>query len=273
MDPDEILTGEGVALSVQAASVLARAGAWLLDAIVMLAALFGLSMLMTVGGGNLDNAMATAYMMLVSFMCFIGIPTLLETLTHGRSVGKLAFGIQVIRDDGGPVRLRHAAIRSLIGFFELWASLGGIAFIVSMLNDRGKRVGDFLAGTYAANVRGAKTAPLAISLPPSLADWVKVTDIRPLPDALAMRARQFLQRANTFPVQARNKLGLRVAAQLEQYVAPSPPPWTHPEAFITAVLYERRRREQESTASRIQRVNQQLAGIETLPYSVADPVL
>ena len=62
--------------------------------------------------------------------------------------------MQVIRDDGGPIRLRHAAVRALVGFFELWLLLGGLAFVTSLLNDRGKRVGDYLAGTCVARMRG-----------------------------------------------------------------------------------------------------------------------
>ena len=33
--------------------------------------------------------------------CFVGLPVAVETLTRGRSVGKLALGLRVVRDDGG----------------------------------------------------------------------------------------------------------------------------------------------------------------------------
>lgn len=270
---DEILTGEGVALEITAASVIARAGAWLIDAVATggLLVLMPWLLIAVVGVDKLDAAMAQAIIYVMAALVFLVVPITVETLTRGRSLGKLAFGLQVIRDDGGPVRLRHATVRALVGFFELWLLLGGLAFVVSMLNDRGKRVGDYLAGTYVASMRGAKSTILPLTLPYELAGWVQVTDIRPLPDGLALRARQFLARAQQFPPHIRHRLGLRLAAQLELFVAPAPPPGTYPERFIAAVLCERRRREQEAYERSRPRLAAQLAGIETLPFGIPDP--
>jgi hypothetical protein len=71
----------------------------------------------------------------------------------------------------------------------------------------------------------------------------------------------------------RERLGLRLAAQVEAYVAPSPPAWTSPERFLMAVLFERRQRDQRAAAERRPRLNAQLAGLETLPYQIPDPAL
>jgi hypothetical protein len=86
-----------------------------------------------------------------------------------------------------------------------------------------------------------------------------------------MRARQFLSRAHQFPPPVRDRLGLRLAAQLELFVAPAPPFGTDPEPFIAAVLFERRRREQAAFDRTRPRLAAQLAGIETLPYGIPDP--
>lgn len=270
---DEILTGEGVALQISAASVIARAGAWLLDAVATGLVLVALPALLisVIGIDKYDEALAMAIIYVLMAVVFLVVPITVETLTHGRSLGKFVFGLQVIRDDGGPVRLRHATVRALVGFFELWLLLGGLAFVTSMLNDRGKRVGDFLAGTYVARMRGVRSTVLPLGLPAELAGWVRVTDIRPLPDGLAMRARQFLSRAHQFPPPVRYRLGLRLAAQLELFVAPAPPFGTYPEPFIAAVLFERRRREQAAFDRTRPRLAAQLAGIETLPYGIPDP--
>jgi uncharacterized RDD family membrane protein YckC len=270
---DEILTGEGVALEVNAASVIARAGAWLIDAVttgVVLLALPGL-LIAEIGVYRYDPAMATAIVYALAALVFLAAPITVETLSRGRSLGKLVFGLQVIRDDGGPIRLRHAAIRALVGFFELWMMLGGLAFVVSMLNDRGKRVGDFLAGTYVARMRGAKATLPPLFLPPELAGWVQVTDIRPLPAGLALRVRQFLARAPQFPPPVRYRLSLRLAAQVELFVAPAPPWGTYPEPYLAAVLFERRRREQAAYDRSAPRLARQLAGIGDLPFGVPDP--
>ena len=60
---DEILTGEGVSLQIEAASVIARAGAWLIDAIVtgvaLLLSVFVLALLDL--GDSFDEALAAAF--------------------------------------------------------------------------------------------------------------------------------------------------------------------------------------------------------------------
>ena len=274
MDSDEILTGEGVSLQVQTASVVARAGGWLIDAFASGLILLAMIALSAWAGlfDNLFNDVAMAQAVFAGMMAvlFLGVPIAVETLTNGQSLGKLAVGIRIIRDDGGPVRLRHATIRALTGFFELWMSFGSLAFLVSMFNNRGKRVGDLLAGTYAASMRGAKSTMLPLGMPPELTNWIQNADLRPLPDALALQARQFLHRTYRFPPSVRHRLGLRVAAQLERYVAPSPPT-TDPERFIAAVLYERRLRDQQAVLATEPRLASQLAGIEALPFGVPDP--
>lgn len=270
---DEILTGEGVALQISAASVLARAGAWLIDALATGLVVLGLPTLLiaVIGADRFDGAMATALIYALIVVVFLIAPLTVETLSRGRSLGKLAFGLQVLRDDGGPIRLRHASVRALVGVFELWLLAGGLAFLTSMLNDRGKRVGDYLAGTYVVRMRGVKGSVPPLWLDPELATWSRLTDIRPLPGGLALRARLFLGRAHEFPPQVRYRNALRLAAQLERYVAPDPPYGTHPERYIAAVLFERRRREQDAYSRARPRVEAQLAGIESLPYGVPDP--
>ncbi|MDQ7992585.1 MAG: RDD family protein [Propionicimonas sp.] len=272
MASDEILIGEGVALQVGTASVIARAAGWLLDAFVTGTVLVGLILTLSwLGEDRFDDAAIQAVIVILLVIAFIITPMTIETLTRGRSLGKLVMGLQVIRDDGGPVRLRHAAVRALVGVFELWLVAGGLAFVVSMLNDRGKRIGDFLAGTYVAQVRGVRSTAVPLYMPPGLAGWAQLTDTHPLPDGLALRARQFLARAHEFPPPIRHRLGLRLAAQIELFVSPAPPPGTHPEAFIAAVLCERRRREHVALERSQPRVQRQLAGIDTLPYAIPDP--
>lgn len=270
---DEILTGEGVALQLSAASVLIRAAAWLIDAFVIVLVMIALPLILlaVIGTDRLDPAIVGAAISVMIFLAFIVVPAATETLTHGRSLGKLALGLQVIRDDGGPVRLRHSAVRALIGFFELWMLAGGLAFMVAMFNDRGKRVGDFLAGSYVVRIKSRPRSNTPLWLPAQLATWVSLTDIRPLPAGLALRARQFLGRAHQFPPQVRYRMALRLSAQLERFVAPAPPWGTPPEEYIAAVLFERRRRDQEAYDGRQPRLQSHLAAVDVLPYSVPDP--
>src|SRR5690606_38516374 len=126
---------------------------------------------------------------------------------------------------------------------ELWFTFGAVAVITSLANARGKRLGDLLAGTYSVRVRGARGWERPLVMAPDLAGWAGTADIRRLPDGLALRARQVLDRAPRLAPSSRVRLTDELAGQVEAYVAPGPPSGTPPEAFLHAVLHERRDRE------------------------------
>jgi uncharacterized RDD family membrane protein YckC len=239
----EIVTGEAVVLGLRAASFASRMLAAAIDAVVIgivfLAGVWVTSSLLS----SSDDATIAAIGVALSTLCLIGIPTAVETATRGRSLGKLALGVRAVRDDGGPVRFRHSLVRAVVGMFELWALVGSPAIICSLVNSRGKRFGDLLAGTYVVRERtAARHVPLP-PMPPELAGWARTADIGRLPQPLATAARQFLARTATLNPTSRQALGVELADGLLSFVSPPPPAGTAPENFLVAVLAERRDRE------------------------------
>ncbi len=99
--------------------------------------------------------------------------TILEGWT-GASLGKLALGMRVRMDDGRPVTLTAVVVRNLIRIPEalFWYIPAGIS---CLLSSRGKRLGDFAAGTI---VVGPGVDPVAYS--PASAAWPQ-----PAPQAAA----------------------------------------------------------------------------------------
>ena len=175
----------------------------------------------------------------------VGLPVTVETLTRGRSLGKLAAGLRVVRDDGGPIRLRHALVRGLLAVVEIFATLGSVALITSLLNPRGKRLGDLLAGTFVLRERGGAALVPLPPMPPELAGWAVAADIAGVPTR-SPRAPDGSSRARwALHPGSRQELGAELAAQLARHVAPLPPPGTPPERFVVAVLVERSRRDLE----------------------------
>lgn len=241
--PPELVTGEAVALDLRSASFASRALAIALDLMIILVVAWSAGILVGSLAFALDDAAGAALFLVTEVMILVGIPVTVETLTRGRSVGKLAAGLRVVRDDGGPVRFRHALIRGLLGILEFYISWGSIPLIVSLLNKRGKRVGDILAGTYVVRARGGRPLPPPVGMPPELAGWAFHADLGRLPDRLAMAVRQFLARADALHPASRQRLGVELATQVARYVAPPPPTGVHPERFLAAVMAERRRRD------------------------------
>ncbi|HMO10077.1 MAG TPA: RDD family protein [Actinotalea sp.] len=268
---DEILIGEGVALDARPASFASRTLAAVIDAIAIGTVGTAVLILSATAGAGLDGAAQAALAIGTVVLLLVGVPTLVETLSRGRSLGKLALGLRVVRDDGGPVRFRHAVLRALVGMFELWMTAGSVALFTSLLHRKGKRLGDVLAGTYAIRIRGGQRALPPIVMPPELAAWARGTDIRRLPDGLALGVRQFLGRAALLHPGSRVRLGFELAAQVEAYVAPGPPPGTHPERFLAAVLAERRDREFAHASRLAVRTAEEDLLVARLPYGVPDP--
>ncbi|AEG45080.1 RDD family protein [Isoptericola variabilis] len=268
---DGILIGEGVVLDARPASFATRALGALLDVAVTVLGLLVLLVLAMQTPLVLDMQWGTALGIGVMVVALVVVPVTVETLSRGRSLGKLAAGIRVVRDDGGPIHLRHALVRALVGVFELWLTFGAVALVASLANTKGKRLGDVLAGTYAIRVRGGRGWSVPLMMPPQLAGWARTADMRRLPDGLALAARQLLDRAPKLAPASRARLTDEMAAKIEAYVAPGPPSGTPAEAFLHAVLHERRERELALGRRERERASRLGQTLHRLPYAVPDP--
>jgi len=239
----EIVTGEAVVLGLRAASFASRMLAAAIDAVLIVIVFAAGVWASTALLSNSEDATITAIGVALSTLCLVGIPTAVETATRGRSLGKLALGVRAVRDDGGPVRFRHSLVRAVVGLFELWGLFGSPAIICSLVNSKGKRFGDLLAGTYVVRERtAARHVPLP-PMPAELAGWARTIDLGRLPQPLATASRQFLARTATLNPASRQALGTELADGLLSFVSPPPPAGTDPERFLVAVLVERRDRE------------------------------
>ncbi|MDR1427826.1 MAG: RDD family protein [Bifidobacteriaceae bacterium] len=269
---DEILTSEAVLLEVRPASFLVRALGFLIDATVI-GVFLSVSMSVAWAAGLPREEVPVIRAFVVALVAFslVGLPTLWETLSRGRSLGKLALGYRILRDDGATIRFREALTRSAIGLFENLILGGAPALITAALNTRGKRIGDLLAGTYPARVRGVQSQSIPLYGPPELAPWAAQVDIGAIPDSLTLAARRFLDRAPQLNYDLRARQALNLAAQIEKYVAPRPPSGTAPERYIAAVLAVCRQRETVIYAQRRARTDKLLASVGRLGFGLYDP--
>ena len=239
----DLVAGEAVVLEMRLARLASRGLALALDLAVQVAVLLAGSFLVFGVALGVDDALGAAIVLTYYVAVVLGYPVLLETLTRGRSLGKMAFGLRVVRDDGGPIRFRHALVRGLLGVVEFWVLFGSLPLITSLASSRGKRVGDLLAGTVVVRERVPVSGAAMAAMPPPLAAWAATLDLTRVPDDLALAARQFLSRASQLAPQVRAEMGRRLAAAMADVTSPPPPPGVPPEAYLSAVLAERRRRE------------------------------
>lgn len=238
-----MVTGDAVVLELPPAGVFLRLLSGAIDVAAVLALAFALDLATSVVQLGLDPAAEAAVGLATGVLLLVVLPTTVESLSRGRSVGKLAVGLRVVRDDGGPIRSRQALVRSLVAMIELWGTLGVVAFFAAVGNSRGKRLGDMLAGTYVINERTPlRTGPRAV-MPAELAQWAAHADIGRVPVPLSLAARAWLARRAAMTTPSDIQMGRGLARELAAHVSPQPPPGTPPDRFVSAVLAERRTRD------------------------------
>jgi uncharacterized RDD family membrane protein YckC len=248
MHPDEqVITGEAVAVDLRLAGAGSRGIAALIDIVIV--TVVQLILLLFIVDTNFDNTDAVITVLIATeVLLILGYPVAMETLWRGRTLGKAIMGLRVVRDDGGPIRFRHAFVRGLVGVVldKPGLSSGLLAFIPMMAGSRNKRLGDLAAGTIVLQDRVPGRIETPIAMPPQLAGWAAGLDLSAVDDGLALRMRHFLGRASQLTPDARATLEHQLAGEAVARVG-APPLGTPGWAIITAVLAERRRRAFEAT--------------------------
>lgn len=240
----ELVTGEAVPLELRLAKLPSRAISIAIDLLAMAIAGLGLFLLLAQVVPAVDQALAAALVLAGVVTILVVVPTTVETLSRGKSLGKVVMGLRVVRDDGGPVRFRHAMVRALAGVFaDFVITLGAGAVICSILNERGKRIGDVLAGTVVLRERIPVAVAAAPVVPSYLAEWAGGLELSRLPDSLALAARTYLARMPTLSPRVRQQLGDDIARSISAVVSPQPPAGIPAPAYVSVVLAERHRRE------------------------------
>lgn len=241
-----LITGDAVTLDLRIAGLPSRTISLAIDLVIQGALLITGTVLTTwiFSSGGSPGAEA-AVVLGVVVLVLVGWPTLIETVTRGRSVGKIVMGLRVVRDDGGPIRMRHSLVRALaMVFLDLWTTSGVVGGLSALISSRSKRMGDHLAGTIVVGERvpRASTSAIPIAMPPPLAGWAAGLDLVAVPDGLALNVRTFLHRAVALDPAVRAATAAQLATEMAGYVRTPAPLGTPAEAYLAAVLAERTRR-------------------------------
>lgn len=237
-----VVTGDAVVLEIQIAQLPVRAASALIDvAVVGLVYVIG-TLLWAVTLTDMDPAFSAAVLIIFTVIALVGYPTVFETATRGKTLGKMALGLRVVSEDGSPERFRQALFRALAGVIELWMLTGGPAVLCSLLSPKGKRIGDIFAGTVVISERAPKQAPPPV-MPPQLAWWASTLQLSGLSPSQAEISRQFLSRASQLDPRIRDEMAYRITTDVVAQISPPPPPGTPPAMVLAAVLAERHRRE------------------------------
>ncbi len=216
-----IVTPEGVRIWLTPASPIPRAWAWLIDLTLFAFAIFcvNLILLLIFNGNRVGGALAT----LASFVLYWGYAILCEVYFEGRTIGKRAMNLKVIRADGLPVSWRESITRNLLlvgDFLPLFYLTG----LLCMLFDKQfRRVGDLVAGTLVVYCDAPPTRVPVIDAEPLALPYSLSPDQQRILIALFEREkrlpRERLEELATLAEPLTQLRGEKSLARLRSYVA------------------------------------------------------
>ncbi|GGW09249.1 membrane protein [Streptomyces globisporus] len=241
----ELVTGDAVVLGLRPARLPSRALASAIDLAVTFIVFILVSVVLGIASAALDEAAVAAIGVASFLLVLIGGPVAVETLSRGRSLGKLACGLRVVRDDGGPIRFRHALVRGAMGLVEILLTFGAVASIASLVSARGRRIGDVFAGTLVIRERVAATGrSVAVPPPPPwLVGRFAELDLSGVPDELWSAIRQYLTRMQQLDPGVGRSIAERLAGELVARTGAAAPQGVPAASFLAAVVHERQSRD------------------------------
>lgn len=210
----EVRTGEAVAIRYELAGLGSRFLAVVIDGLLQIAIVLVLLM----GGAFAEPAILRAFPskhivaiqialgILVLFAIAFGWFVVFETWWSGRTPGKRALGLRVVRDGGFPVDWGASVIRNLVRLVEFTLGFYALSAISALLSPENKRLGDYAAGTIVVRDERLEGAS---GLDAYLAAH---RDGKPLlVEADRLLVERFLARRATLEGTARARLAARIA--------------------------------------------------------------
>jgi uncharacterized RDD family membrane protein YckC len=243
----KIETPEGVELELTLAGLGSRVGATFIDILilgfVLVLVLIAIALLST---ASVTDDMATLFLGVGSVLIFVivfGYYLLFETMNSGKTPGKAALGIRVIRVDGTPLGFGAVAIRTLLRAVDLLPAFYATGMVSILATSRNQRLGDLAAGTVVIRDRAA-------AVPLSAAGMLGTEDLAGLPgwDTSAITEedlaliRRFVERRPSLTAESRSTLAKSIADRLRvKVVSPGAP--EDDESFLLRLLSEKMHRQ------------------------------
>lgn len=235
-DRISIPTPEGVELELVLAGVGSRLAATLVDFLAKAGILLALWIIASTVDGDGGGGFLVAVTVVGSFLVWSGYDVAFETLASGRTPGKRAAGLRVVRLGGEPVGFMASAVRNLLRLIDMQPGiLYAVGAVTILFSRRNQRLGDLAAGTLVVRERWV---PLLAPRPPvtdfAVADRYAAWDVSSITSFELVTVRRFLDRRWQLDPAARGRLGWELAERLRPKVAGAPP-GLHSEQFLEAL--------------------------------------
>jgi uncharacterized RDD family membrane protein YckC len=171
----EVRTGESISIQYELAGLGSRFLAVGLDFSIQLGVTIAVAIGMLLAAKPLTDATAHLGSKLTKsgeaiflgtgvfavFLLYFGYFIIFELWWSGRTPGKRALGIRVVRDAGFPIDVGAAVVRNLVRILEFSLGFYALSALSAVLSRQNKRLGDFAAGTIVVRERGVAPVDIA----------------------------------------------------------------------------------------------------------------
>jgi uncharacterized RDD family membrane protein YckC len=227
----EVETPEHVRFRYRVAGPVRRTLAYLLDLLVRIAVLAVLWIVISFAVGRGGDALK-GVMLIAAFLLEWGYYVLCETTGDGRSPGKRALGLRVVKEGGFPVTFTDSVLRNLLRGAD-FLPFGYIVGFVAMASDsRFRRLGDHVAGTIVVVEEAVRVAPPLVLRPAPTADELEGWTRRPYLSAWERETLEIFLRRTDLTDARREELALVVAPAIAQRLGRG---FTDPVRFLALV--------------------------------------
>ncbi len=239
-----ISTPEGIEIDLVLAGLGSRFLATLLDTLIQGGTILALGVTLgMLGGGVVDEGLggwAEAVFYMSIFMVFFGYHIAFETLSSGRSPGKRAAGIRVVRLGGEPVGFLASVIRNTVRLVDFLPFLYGVGIVAIVASSSNQRVGDIAAGTLVVREQsgGVRTPGGVMYWASSVTvplEAVETWDVSAITADELRTVRHFIDRRLQLPWGPRAHLAWELVSRLGPKVAGAPP-GVHPEYLLEGIV-------------------------------------
>ena len=194
----EVETPEQVRFRHQLAGPARRAAAYLVDLIVRGTIVFVFGFAAVLGGLVSTHGVAgvgTGLLLLLLFLVEWGYYVVCESLMSGRSVGKRAFGLRVVKIGGHPLGFGDSVLRNLLRAADALPSFYAIGVVVMAKDPLFRRLGDMVAGTVVVSEEKQRIlAALRIEPPPTPKELERIPEKLAISPGEIEAIEQFLRR-------------------------------------------------------------------------------
>jgi len=210
----EVETPEHVHFRYRVAGPMRRMLAYLLDLLIRLVVLLVLGLIVMIAAGGTEAF--TGVVLIIAFFLEWGYYVFFETTGDGRSPGKRALSLRVVKEGGYPIGVIDSVLRNLLRGADWLPLFYVVGLFVMAADSRFRRIGDRVAGTLVVVEERSRVAPpLAIAPAPTAAELEGFPQRPPLSAWERETLELYLRRVDLTPAR-REELALMIAPVLAQ---------------------------------------------------------